>query len=109
MIPSGEKTINIIKPLTIVIVFFIVLGGIMLYTKIKEEAYIKEMKQRAQKHINILHDYYNTNGFMPSDYCADDETIIYIKESDTSFAVFFLLGFDESMTYHSNTKSWTIE
>lgn len=81
----------------------------MLYTKVREGFYIKEMKQRAQKHINSLYYYYDENGFMPSDYCTDDESFVYVKESDSSFAIFFLLGFDETVTYHSNKKRWTIE
>lgn len=81
----------------------------MLYTRVCEWFYIKEMEQRAQKYINSLHNYYNENGFMPSDYHIDDESIVYLKESDSSFAVYFLLGFDETVTYHSNKKRWTIE
>ena len=81
----------------------------MLYTRVREGFYIKEMKQRAQKHINNLYDYYDENGSMPSYYCTDDESIVYLKENDSSFIVFFLLGFDETVTYHSNEKCWTIE
>ena len=69
----------------------------------------KKMKRNAQKHINILHKYYDNNDSIPSTYCTNDESIIYLKESDSSFIIYFILGFDETITYHSSTRCWNIE
>lgn len=107
--PKENKYNKYFLPSLIVIGIFMSVACIMLYTKVQENIYVKTMKREAQKHINLLHKYYDKSGSIPSNYYTDDESIIYLKESDTSFIVYFILGFDESVTYHSNTRCWNIE
>ena len=104
-----EKYGKHLLPSLVLICIFAALVCLMFYTKVQENIYIKKMKQDAQKYINILNEYYDNNGSMPSTYHTDDESIVYIKESDSSFIIYFILGFDETITYHSNTKRWIME
>lgn len=91
------------------IIFFMGFTGLILHTKVQENIYIKKMKRETKKHINILHEYYDKNGSIPTDYDTGNESIVYMKENDSNFIFYFILGFDETIIYHSTTRCWNIE
>lgn len=71
-----------------------------------------QYQNKGQILIDTIEQYYISNSMLPQNMgeigMADDEGMgpFYLRESDSTYVVYFCLGFDEYYIYESTTKQW---
>lgn len=100
------------KKIILTIIFLILL--VLTYYYLSHNQ-IQRYKTKGNFIIDQVYDFKKRNGYLPhsyKDFNQDEEMgegPYYKKLNDTTFEVYFNIGFDDSIIYNSSTKKWEVK